>query len=390
MLKAASELWWEEITGPVRLTEALLLALQQGKSVVFRIDPDLPWRWVLRGILEQAIHDYGLGTVIIDSADEYRGGDLGEYLVGRIDPRRVADYLRARSDRAKFWRESGILEGKVVWAKGVPAAQAEAWLQFAAESRRRTQGAGGCLLELAPGVGPERLTRGLEVIRYDEYITPQDLQLFTAIVAARSGVPAPLRAYAAGVAANLCAPDPEAAEMLLSRLDWAAAEPVAGLSELLVQEDTDLRRGRGPAHPFALLRQGDTDALLRRVWTAQIQIAFPLIELERVKIINRYRAEIGAALETAYWNPVSGLYERITQYGGRPADPLELELGTLVYMMQVRRKPEGDQYLLYIPLEADRLRLKFLHRCRNLLAHLKLCTPAEMTELFGGGKNGQG
>lgn len=61
-------------------------------------------------------------------------------------------------------------------------------------------------------------------------------------------------------------------------------------------------------------------------------------------------------------------------------DPAEVELGTLSYMM--RCKVAADKRMLYVPDEADRQRICFLHNCRNKLAHMNCCTPSEVSTLL--------
>lgn len=39
-------------------------------------------------------------------------------------------------------------------------------------------------------------------------------------------------------------------------------------------------------------------------------------------------------------------------------------------------------YMLYIPDEIDRDRIRFLHECRNSIAHISICEPEQVRKLL--------
>ena len=96
--------------------------------------------------------------------------------------------------------------------------------------------------------------------------------------------------------------------------------------------------------------------------------------MERVAIIERYEDEISDALRENY----------ITQYGEQIIDPIDVEFGSLCYMMSHRRQGDNSVFMIYIPDENDRERIKFLHGCRNKLAHVTCCDPEEVSRLIDG------
>ena len=94
--------------------------------------------------------------------------------------------------------------------------------------------------------------------------------------------------------------------------------------------------------------------------------------IERIELIEKYMDEIRQALQG----------RAIYQYGERIFDPMELEFGSLCYMTSHRQNDDESMYILYIPDEADRERIKFLHECRNLLAHAACCDPGRVKKLL--------
>ena len=95
-----------------------------------------------------------------------------------------------------------------------------------------------------------------------------------------------------------------------------------------------------------------------------------MIELERVELIGRYERQIREVLASG----------GITQYNQILQEPMDVELGTLSYLMGA--KMEDGFYALYIPSEEDRKRIRFLHTCRNQLAHASCCTPEQVEQLL--------
>ena len=165
--------------------------------------------------------------------------------------------------------------------------------------------------------------------------------------------------------------DAEVSERLLLGTDFHTDTIIEGLQRVADSGDFDLRgMEQSSGHPLWYLRNHRLDELSGRIWTAQIQVLFPMIELERRKLIEKWWASIRDALS---------MY-RVEQFGVVLRDPAEVELGTLSYMM--RCKVAADKRMLYVPDEADRQRICFLHNCRNKLAHMNCCTPSEVSTLL--------
>lgn len=160
-------------------------------------------------------------------------------------------------------------------------------------------------------------------------------------------------------------------EMLLKVVDFKTETAIDGLRRIDETGDFD-RRGDDTyaGHPLWLLRSGNMTELSRRIWEAQIQVLFPIIELERQQLVEKWYAAIDEALAD----------NAVVQYGSTLTDPAEVELGTLCYMLSC--KVSGDHRMLYLPDEEDRERIHFLHECRNKLAHMSCCAPSEVTTLL--------
>ena len=61
---------------------------------------------------------------------------------------------------------------------------------------------------------------------------------------------------------------------------------------------------------------------------------------------------------------------------------MDVELGSLCFMMRNKQENGFYKYMLYIPDEFDRDRISFLHDCRNSIAHVSICEPEQVRRLL--------
>ena len=118
------------------------------------------------------------------------------------------------------------------------------------------------------------------------------------------------------------------------------------------------------------------------IWQAQLQTVFADIEMERLRITAQWEGLITDALHTAAWDFRKGDLDTLRQFGEELRSAADVELGTLVYMMGLRKSDDHSQWLLYIPDEEEREWIYFLCKCRNKLAHHTNCSPEEMLRLL--------
>jgi hypothetical protein len=111
-------------------------------------------------------------------------------------------------------------------------------------------------------------------------------------------------------------------------------------------------------------RAGESAELEKRLWKAQVQTLFPLIEMERLSIVEYYKDLLSDTLSHSY----------VEQYKARITDPVDLELGTFCYLLTVNSVSLDNL--------AARERIFFLHECRNRLAHAHYCSEEQVCRLL--------
>ena len=188
--------------------------------------------------------------------------------------------------------------------------------------------------------------------------------------------------YAAIICALLCNTDAETSQALMETCDFTAEEPIIGMKKIAA-DGAYLRRGESNGqHILNLVRKEDMSVIDIQIWKAQLQVLFPLLEIEMVSFIERYRIQVQEALGEKYYDYRSGRSQYIYQFGEIVSDPDVAELGTIYRMTKLKRDTDTYQYLLYIPDEQSRSRIELLHDLRNSLAHGNVCTIDKVGEFI--------
>lgn len=370
----ASSLWWKQVTGPVRLTEAISRGIANNSSVLFIIPADLPWRREMRYSIEELLKSENLDFNHIDCQDEFFGRDVGRFLLERFGSDTDKTGFRPHKDKLEhFLRTRGILSGKVIWLKGILPQQLDEWIAFLCSYKANKREDGLFVVESTGIPATVRIPGTMTQIRYDDYVSQYDSHLFASILASQAVERKCLQHYATAVASSLCGLDAEVISDIIENMDFASEDPLEKVHEIFHMRYEMTCRGvccEKYPHPFYLIRNGKEEEMENRLWGAQVQIAFPLVEKMRMWFINKYHAQI-----------VECLIPPVKQFDHIITNPRDAELGTLVYLMSKRREEE-NQRRLYIPSPSDYEYIHFLHEVRNKLAHMDLCTTYEIVKLL--------
>lgn len=373
------EFWWNNITGARTVVDRVTMALKENKMAVLRVPSDLPWRYSMRSAIQTAFNEQASfrDTIIetIDAVDDNPTNlEPGRFILQKYASSEVRAGYREKSRKSiqEYISERNVINNRIIWIKGLDEKTAGNWLQFCRGFPPSSAAHGLFVLE-ARGEVAVAESKMIECIDFNECVSNYDVQQFNSFVLGeQKGLSNEWKRYISTVAAMVCGVDAEVSELLLRTVDFRTDTAVDGIR--CIAEDGDFeRRGAddNSDHPLWHYRHNGTPELLHRTWTAQVQVLFPLIELERQKMIEKWHPDIQKALQNY----------PVTQYGVDLCEPAEVELGTLCYMMSHRIA--DDHYMLYIPNPEDREWIRFLHDCRNKLAHMNCCSPADVVGLLG-------
>ncbi|MBQ7156110.1 MAG: hypothetical protein IJR85_11225 [Synergistaceae bacterium] len=355
---AWDEFWWNNITGPRTAVTRIAEAVLEGRSVVLSIPENLAWKASMRG----AVHNFSRDRlnnddIVIETVDAAYdipdSAEPGRFILSRFASGPVSRGYREKSRVSvqDYIRAKNVIRNRVVWVKGLNSKNADLWLKFCRGFANKSLKDGVFVLEIE-GELRENDCRPLTLVDFGDFISSYDVQLFSSLVLdEQDKYPDTWKKYIAALAASVCGINAETADELIETVDFtarSAAEAIRDISGL----------------PYSELEH--------MVWSAQVQVLFPLIEMERVSIVAKWREIIQQALDENY----------VAQYGERITDACDAELGTLCSMMKWRT--EEGLYVLYIPDEKERLRISFLHNCRNKIAHASCCSTYDIAILLGG------
>ncbi|MDR0581322.1 MAG: hypothetical protein LBG04_04415 [Holosporaceae bacterium] len=380
----SARLWWRSITGPVNLVAHTVHALRTRNTVLLRVPEDVPWRKEMRMATEALLRDAEENLLIsyIDCQDECpEVSNIGDFLLGKFaisDPNVRNGYRQAsKQSIGQYILEKEVLKNRVLWIKGINEDRLSAWVSFCNNYKTESINQGLFVLECYSGDFNNSLSAHLTQIKYDDFVSNYDSLLFDNLLLANTDHSLIWKKYIAAVAFSLCGADVEVSEYFIYNIDFSTVEPVTALLEISEQEKFANRKAMehlNPDHPFSLIRTKQHEELTKKLWEAQLQVIFPMIELERLRFTSQYQNEIEGILQTEYWSPRDGQSKRIFQHGELLLKAFDVEIGTLYQMQHLRKNDARNEYYLYLPNENDREHLSLLYEMRNALAHIKTCS----------------
>lgn len=380
------EFWWNNITGAHSLVSAVAVELLESKNVILNVPSDIPWRHSMRSAIGTYFQEKNdLRDILIqpiDAVDDNRTlQEPGRFILSRFASSAISKGYREKSKVTiqDYISQKGVIKNQIIWVKGLSGKTAEQWVKFCKGFSPSSIADGLFVLEVQ-GELHTADTKHLKTIEFYERVSSYDVQLFNSFILDEQRVYTEnWKKYISATAALVCGIDAEVSELLLRITDFKRESPIVGIQRIAEMPDFE-RRGASEVSDHVLwnIRNNQYDMIEHNIWAAQVQVLFPLIEMERVSIIQKWYTQIKEALDTS----------AIQQYGEVVKNPIDVELGTLCYMMSRRKNP--DLYLLYIPIQSDRNRIRFLHECRNLLAHVSCCSPVQISELLDGAPDGHG
>jgi hypothetical protein len=367
-----ADFWWNNITGANMVVSKVTESLLDTNLVILFVPDDLPWRYEMRTAIEYSFRKNASSENVlvqtIDAADDCGTQEPGNYLLDRFcTSRAIRTGYREGSSKTiqQYLISNKVLHDSIIWVKGFKPGQAEQWIKFCKGYKSAGVTDGLFLLEIKDQISSGDL-KSLSVVRFDDWITNYDVQLLNSFILDRGqGYSINWKKYISTLAACLCESDAEVSAELLSSTDFSVDDPFVALKRI-DESGSFSSRGRdlNSNHVLTLFRSGKNEELRKRIWTAQVRVLFPLIELERVEYIRKYESEIQAALDS----------EEIRQYGEIVSNPTEVEIGTLDFLVK--------SYRISMPLSADRQRIDSLRHYRNTIAHMGCLPPNEVSDLL--------
>lgn len=376
--------WWEKITGPSMFIEKIADLLREKKAVVLILPSDLHWRQEMRASARSKLNNLQAEQVYFEnpdiSIDNTANLSPGQFILNQYGSRDIINLYRETPHNPihAYLVQNNVLENRVLWIKGIPEDRMRDWLDFFNKYTLLQNHQGFLVLEVRENFQLD-IPAALTTVKFRDYITNYDIQIFNSFVISKKNLSDDTnlsdewKNYISVLTATVCDLDAELSEKVIQTADFSD-DSIDMVLETLMLDDPFSIRGheQNSTHVLSYLRSHRKDEINNRVWKAQIQILFPIIEMERIQIIKKWEENIQAGIEKYPQN----------QYGVEVRNAVDLEIGTLRYMIR-HRNANQEEYLIWIPDESTRDRIDFLYELRNKLAHKQICSPLEVGDLLG-------
>lgn len=353
--------FWQ-LPGPLRFVESVVEDLRSGKNVVVCAPSNLP---ETAEKLERAIHralDHDFTWTPLDVAsdcDKLPIDQLFETFLPLAAPSQIRNTLSLVQE--------DTFAGRLVHLRGLFSGNWPAWRDFLTQyepaCRTRSVIERTVLLAIidATCIGtPEDAC--LTAYRTEGMVDSLDLLLYSSSAFTDARLSNWQKRLAVSIAARLALWDPEVCDRLRRCALESILQPQELLSEMGVQRGWCVTDGANPArlrekcilqnfegvpqfHSAFLAIAGDKQELKRRLWSAEVEALFPLIELHRHRLID----QLGSHLAVPHTTPF-----------GVINDVRDLELTHIADQLYSSRIPEHHQVRAFA---------QWLKRLRDRLAH---------------------
>lgn len=379
-----SYIWWTNVTGPQMFIKSVVSSLSDNYNVRLPLPKLCPWPNRMRELIAEAAQsEYALEGVTIDvvTPDDFKNVQSPvEALLDRYALNDVRLRYRNSLNPAEYLIQNHVLKDRIVWLTGFEPKDIKTWMGLICGWPSTTPLDGLFVVETSFD-GWSSLDQnendGCKTISYRDSIGEYSVSLFNGLLVdempsmAFSGLE---KRYCASLLSNVCGGDVEVSDILSENLDLMLDNSYYALCSVLDYFDND-RVKADHNNVLAIALRADKGAIDRRVWKAQVEILFPILEARRLAVIARVRDQLAAVLESS----------DVSQFGERVSEPENVELGTLVYLM-AQTNDDGER-LLYIPDRELRDEIHLLHECRNTIAHHKVCEWSQVKRLLESGED---
>ena len=341
-----SYIWWTNVTGPQMFIKSVVSSLSDNYNVRLFLPKLCPWPNRMRELIYDAAQsEYSLEGVTLDvvTPDDFKNAQSPvEALLDRYALNDVRLRYRNSLNPAEYLIQNHVLKDRIVWLTGFEPDDIDAWMGLICGWTSTTPQDGLFVVEVSYD-GWSSLDQnendGCKTISYRDCIGEYSVSLFNGLLVDEipsTGFSGSEKSYCASLLSNVCGGDVEVSDMLSENLELMLEDIFGALCSVL---DCFDHGGSEAAcdNVLAIARRADRSAIDRRVWKAQVEILFPILEARRLSVIPKVRDLLSTVLESS----------DISQFGERVCDPEDVELGTLVYLMaQIN---DNGERLLYIP-----------------------------------------
>ena len=354
-------LWWQ-LPGPSRFVTSVVEDLRDGKNVILRLPEYVPSG--IAAAVRETLGNHDLWSWCPLRTDECRD-EPAPLLFSKFIPGTHPQTIR----NAHSLSGNDSFSGKLIWVDVTSGTTWPGWKSFivdyahACRSRSLLERSLFCLClagQLALDPPPEDVC--LSHQSWQGIVDNLDMLLYTSALLREKQMPDLYRRIATSIVARLALWDPEVSQRLVREEMTRILEPAEVLKEMAIDRGwltpeqklpptswhtgaKGLFDGKERTHSAALAVDDPSNELRRRVWSAEVEVIFPLIEEKRQELIKT----------------IAGVLTHRTV-----SELQDMQIGEIELEMSRR----GNR----VPYELRR-QVKTLKEMRNSLAHLEPLSP---------------
>ena len=355
VIRFMEEFWWNNITGAHSLVSAVAVELLESRSVVLNVPSDIPWRHSMRSAISTYFQEKNdFRDIIIQPIDAVDDNhellEPGRFILSRFASLSVSKGYREKSKVTiqDYISQKGVIRNQIIWVKGLSGKTAEQWVKFCKAFSTNSIADGLFVLEVQGGLHTAD-TKHLRTIEFNECVVATMSSYLTALYLMNTVYTLKIgKNIFSATAALVCGIDAEVSELLLRVTDFKRESPIDGIQRIAEMPDFE-RRGTNDQSKHVLWSiRNKQNSVIECIVSGllKVQVLFPKLNGARFDY-PKWNTQIKDALED----------NTITQYGEIIKNPMDVELGTLCYMMSHRKN--ADLYLLIYPMRPTETEFDF-------------------------------
>lgn len=347
-------IWWERVPNAMAFIQDITESLLSEKSVILQSELGMPWYESMVSQIKESVMQQNSSKrfEVLRQVDE-----PGKYLLQEFcKPEKRAAY-RPIKTFARFFAESDdiVLHTRYLWVYVSSVEELEKWSAFVADyikERGKNKETAVFILEWQ-GERVKKSKKGIRIISFEDYINDYDRMVFSMLASSSVREPVEVKDYLAELASNIAGNDIELSAACVKKHKEFLRDPHTVINEIIKND----QRSNGAGFIYT----GTKEGLEYGIWRAQIKTIYPLIEAYRGAFVKKYSTAISKGL------PITSIYGEVY------SDPKDVELGTLVFMVD-----KGD---VSIPTK-EYNKLKLFKEARNKLSHLSVLSMEDIQMLL--------
>lgn len=362
--KDISYFWWQDLTGPTSLITSIVETIQQGKAPLLVLPQTLPWRGHFSYLVQKELSNcYNTDFQMIKSQEKglslpEKKEDMVPYFMALFPD---CGFRTRHKSLPEYFIQKKILENKILWFSPLSEEQFKLFRDFIKEFSSSDQGI--FILEMDESHTRETVINGSNALTYRTHVTPYDLQLLCQMyLANKRTYPPSWKGYITSLLGNICDLDVEMMMNALESVNLSTVDPI----HLFREEEGEIVF-LPPDEMEALPNETLSPLVESRIWKAQIQVLFPLLEMLRYQLITIG----GQDLEDLVFDYLQDLKQSTTI-----ENAYDLEIGTLHYLLSQKSYYFQNTGFNYREI------VGFIRTCRNLLAHRQCMSQEQISTLF--------